>query len=472
MALEIMITVGGSDYYVSDEGHSGASFGATSGSQYYYPFVAVPPRLTWGPTTGGYITVQAGWLSLVNKPYDSSHPFSGTNYRNMLANAGSTSNVPTIAIKDQTKYAIFDGTLVFNNLNSEVINFTIEGLDYDNYLAEGTVTDSDSDTQVVPWPFGYVSIVPNYVYKGSQVWVNGASSTHPGFSKFGLVVLEGNTTSAARYGSGSTACSATEFDGQSATPAYSSGIVHVTGNGTKREGDVNAIAAADKTSTHYDLLEYVTLDIGLSNVDITRTSLTGNTLSIWQTNKIQVLDLFSKVCQSTNHQFYIKRKQTSGAGQGEQFVVLVDRANNPAATALTENQIIASSYRVNTPLASVILRMNWVALSGPETNTLDMVSNNLSYGKQIVYKNYYGTNKNSYGTQANVDAIRDIEKKPLASVTLDGIYDTYQPGDRFTFNREQDQIKVDMLARSISWDWATRQTTLSGDAALSIYEDI
>ena len=115
--------------------------------------------------------------------------------------------------------------------------------------------------------------------------------------------------------------------------------------------------------------------------------------------------------------------------------------------------------------------MNWIDLSGPETKTLDLVSNNLSYGKQIIYKNYYGTNKNSYGTQANVDAIRDIEKKPLASVTLDGIYDTYQPGDRFTFNREQDQIKVDMLARSISWDWARRQTTISGDATLSIFED-
>ena len=470
MALEIMITVDGSDYYLSDEGHIGASFGSTSGSQYYFPFVARPPRLTWGPTTGGYISVQAGSLSLVNKPYDSNHPFSETNYRNLLSDAGTTTNLPTIAIKDQTKYAIFDGTLVFNNLNSEVINFSIEAANYGNYLAEGTVTDSDSDTQVVPWPFGYVNTVPAYVYKGSQVWANGASSTHPGFSKYGLNVLEGNTTSAIRYTSGATSCSATEFDGQSATPAYAGGIPHVIGFGTKRTGDVNAALAGDKTSTHYDLLEYITLDIGLSNVDITRTSLSGNTLSIWQTNKIQVLDLFSKVCQATNHQFYIKRKQTSGTGQGDQFVVLVDRANNPTANQLLSENIVSSSYRISAPLASVTLRMYWVDLSGPETNTLDMVSTNLSYGKQIVYKNYYGTNKNTYGTQANVDAIRDIEKKPIASVTLDGIYDTYQPGDRFTFNREQDQVKVDMLARSITWDWGERQTTLSGDATLSIYE--
>ena len=469
--LEIMITVGGSDYYLSDEGHSGGSFGATEGSQYYFPFIARPPRLTWGPTNGGYITVQAGWLSLVNKPYDSNHPFSGTNYRNLLSDAGSTTNLPTIAIKDQTKYSIFDGTLVFNNLNSEVINFTIEGLDYDNYLAEGTVTDSDSDTQIIPWPFGYVNTVPAFVYKGSQVWANGASSTHPGFSKFGLNVLEGNTTSALRYSSGSTACSATEFDGQSATPAYAGGIVHVSGYGTYRNGDVNAGSAGDKTSTLGDLLTYIAADIEIGRAHVCKTSTHTDTLSIWQTKKIQVLELFSKVCQSTNHQYYIARKQ-SGTGEGEYVMVLIDRANNPTANQLLSENIVSSSYRISSPLASVTLRMNWVDLSGPETNTLDMVSTNLSYGKQIVYKNYYGTNKVAYGSQAKVDAIRDIDKKPTASVVLDGIQDTAKPGDRFTFTREQDQVTVDMLARSISWDWATRQTTLSGDAALSIYEDI
>lgn len=471
MALEIMITVGGSDYYISDEGHSGASFGATSGSQYYFPFVAKPPRLTWGPTNGGYISVQAGTLSLVNKPYDSNHPFSGTNYRNLLSDAGTTTNLPTIAIKDSTKYAIFDGSLVFNNLNSEVINFSVEGLNYDNYLAEGTVTDSDSDTQVIPWPFGYVNTVPGFVYKGSQVWANGASSTHPGFSKYGLTIFEGNTTSAIRYTSGTTACSATEFDGQSATPAYSNGIVHVSGYGTKRSGNVNASLAGDKTSTLGDLLTYIAADIGLSYIDTSKTSISTDTLSIWQTEKIQVLDLFSKVCQATNHQFFIARNQ-SGTGEGEYVMALIDRANNPTANQLLSQNIVSSSYRISAPLASVTLRMNWVALSGPETNTLDMVSNNLSYGKQIVYKNYYGTNKVAYGSQARVDAIRDIEKKPIASVVLDGIQDTTKPGDRFTFTREQDQITVDMLARSITWDWGTRQTTLSGDANLSIYEEI
>ena len=205
MALEIMITVGGSDYYVSDEGHTGASFGTTSGSQYYFPFVAVPPRLTLGPTDGGYIQVQSGNLSLVNRPYDTNHPFSGTNYRNMLSDAGSTSNVPTIAIKDSTKYAIFDGTLIVSNFNAETINFLIEPKEFDFYLAEGTVTDSTGSTVSIPFGFGQISFMPNYPYKGSDVFANGTSK-HPIFSGVVTPVLReatsaGGTAGTALYSS-------------------------------------------------------------------------------------------------------------------------------------------------------------------------------------------------------------------------------------------------------------------------------
>jgi len=76
----------------------------------------------------------------------------------------------------------------------------------------------------------------------------------------------------------------------------------------------------------------------------------------------------------------------------------------------------------------------------------------------------------NYGSQANVDAIRDIEKKPIASVVVDGIRDTYYPGNRFTFSRQEDKVKVDMLVRSIKWDWNNRRTTFSGDATLALQE--
>ena len=105
-------------------------------------------------------------------------------------------------------------------------------------------------------------------------------------------------------------------------------------------------------------------------------------------------------------------------------------------------------------------------------STLTNTSENLPTGRTINVHNYWrGTSKLFPPVQSDLDEFRDIEKKPIATVTLEGIKDTYTPGDRFTFNRKQDQVKVDLLTRSITWDWANRQTTLSGDANLSIYEE-
>ena len=472
MALEIMITVGGSDYYVSDEGHTGASFGTTSGSQYYFPFVAVPPRLTLGPTDGGYIQVQSGNLSLVNRPYDTNHPFSGTNYRNLLSDAGSTSNVPTIAIKDSTKYAIFDGTLIVSNFNAETINFLIEPKEFDFYLAEGTVTDSTGSTVSIPFGFGQISFMPNYPYKGSDVFANGTSK-HPIFSGVVTPVLREATSSGGTAGTAlysSFTPTATTLTGSGGT-AYGLGGLLVSGRTTKVNGDPTD--AGDVLSGRIDTFaEYMAADLGLStNYDTTKASAhEADAIGIWQTEKIKSLDLYSKVSYSINHQFFIQKNQSNG----NDTLYLVDRNNNPTATELTEQEIISSTYRILKPLGVVIFtRRNYQFNDAYITeSTLTNTSENLPTGRTINVHNYWrGTSKLFPPVQSDLDEFRDIEKKPIATVTLEGIKDTYTPGDRFTFNRKQDQVKVDLLTRSITWDWANRQTTLSGDATLSIYED-
>ena len=480
MALEIMITVGGSDYYLSDEGHSGASFGATAGSQYYYPFVAVPPRLTWGPTGGGYISVQAGSLSLVNKPYDSNHPFSGTNYRNLLSDAGTTTNLPTIAIKDSTKYSIFDGTLVFRNLTPENLTFSLESRSFNKYLGEDTATDDNGDTVYIPWPFGEVAFVQPAIYKGSQTWANG-STAHPGFNghvDYHWSLYEDGTKLYVTGGNNTT--SATEMDGSTDTPQYGGSQRLIWGYGTSHGGDVTS--SADATEHMSDLAVYIAKDIGYtptaSRVKTDKApSSTSMDIGFYLTEPIQDLELLSKVCVSTNHQFYITRNPDSGAGAfyGSPTLYLVDRANNPTATALTNSDIISSSYRISDPLQTVKTAFDNYSWRGSQLEkvSIEYASHNLHYGRILTLPCYTTTNQGvTYlnNLQGVLDAIRDIEKKPIASVVLSGIRDTYTPGDRFTFNREQDQVKVDMLARSISWDWASRQTTLSGDATLSIYE--
>ena len=472
MALEIMITVGGSDYYLSDEGHSGASFGATSGSQYYFPFVAVPPRLTWGPTTGGYISVQAGTLTLVNQPYDSNHPFSGTNYRNLLSDAGSTSNVPTIAIKDSTKYAIFEGTLLFKQLTNETIDFSFQSTRYTNQIAEGYYNET------IPWIFGFNDYQSPLVHAGNDVWKVGTSD-HPGPNTFyGFFFQEEDTALYTKTTTGLT-FNATEIDASACANSYSGQRAFLTAQGTKYQGDVTD--SDDKTDTFQDLMEFVAEDHGFTVATDINTDKTGNSgsyfspsngMSIYQKEPRNFMDLFSEACLHFNHHFFITKNQTNG----RDTFYFVDLKNNPeSATSLTQANIISSSYALNKPLAGVIYTRqmrNWE--NHPPYEPIDFVwnSDNLNNGYYLKRNGNFCKNILFYlRGQDLADDFRDVYKKPIATVTVDGIQDTYTPGDRFTFNREQDQIKVDMLARSISWDWARRQTTLSGDATLSIFED-
>ena len=66
-----------------------------------------------------------------------------------------------------------------------------------------------------------------------------------------------------------------------------------------------------------------------------------------------------------------------------------------------------------------------------------------------------------------INAIRDIEKKPVAMITISGIRTDYRPGDRFTLNRKDDLISIDLIVRDITWDFKRENTIIKGDATLS-----
>ena len=62
---------------------------------------------------------------------------------------------------------------------------------------------------------------------------------------------------------------------------------------------------------------------------------------------------------------------------------------------------------------------------------------------------------------------RDVKKKPQASITVSEIKTDYYPGDRFKLDRSEDQITIDMIARTITWDFNNKTTNIKGDATLS-----
>ena len=68
-----------------------------------------------------------------------------------------------------------------------------------------------------------------------------------------------------------------------------------------------------------------------------------------------------------------------------------------------------------------------------------------------------------------INAIRDIEKKPFAMITISGIRTDYRPGDRFTLNRKDDLISIDLIVRDITWDFRQKNTIIKGDDTIGVF---
>lgn len=482
--LEIQITVDGSEFYISDEAHYGADFGSASGSVFYYPFLAQAPSVKLASTEGGYVRCESGTLALLNQPFNSDHPFSGTRYRNLLDEFGTPSTPIEIAIKDGTKYAIFEGTLYPKRISDQIIEFDILEESLEFYLADGVATNSSGQSQTIPWPFGRIYHVDGLVYKGSENWAMG-TTTHPGFNcnpifpPSNFIGISSVSTAFYAIGAGTlTTLTATQFSGGSATPAYNDDDVAtfpvgLGPYGTKRNGDPNS--TSDKTDTFEDLLEYIAEDIGLTvatDIDTTKVAsaaLLSKKCSLWETEKILSVDVLSKVLPSYNCLFTLRRNQSNG----RKTLYLIEREYQGTAVELSPDEIVSVSLRnnqlkfvkyISSPLRffnDVLKRSNYEAYSY-----------NASSGREITLQFYH---YNSWlfspqAEQATLDSIRDIEKKPKVTVKLQGIRPNYQIGDRFTFNRKESQTRTDMMVREITWDWRDQTTTIAGDCDISIIE--
>ena len=171
------------------------------------------------------------------------------------------------------------------------------------------------------------------------------------------------------------------------------------------------------------------------------------------------------MANSVNHQFYILPNPSTGATT----LYLIDRANSPSATTLDDDEVVGSSYTLGFPIQAVEGTWKATERKGTQLQTLDITarSENVSVGKVLSIPMLADTVAQTSNMTTILNQIRDVEKKPKAVVTIAGIQTSYYPGDRFTLDRSEDQITIDMIARNITWDFNRKTTTIKGDATLS-----
>ena len=113
--LQVKITVGGTDYYMSDQEYT-----APDSQNFYFPWIVRAPRLTWATTTGGYIDVKQGSMALISKPNDSDHPFSGSDFQTLIT----TPQAYDVTINYGYNAAdLINGSVVLQSISNDVLTF-------------------------------------------------------------------------------------------------------------------------------------------------------------------------------------------------------------------------------------------------------------------------------------------------------------------------------------------------------------
>lgn len=437
--LSIKITVDGTDYYVSDEEY------ISPAGTLHFPFVIDAPVVTIGTTDdGGWLQYQAGGFTMESRPIDSDHPFGGPRYTAELLDIGSTYSV--VINFGLLGYDWLRGTAVVESLAQDQIRFSIYPTEYTTSPVT-TQTDVNGNTVSIGWIYGAVTHATPLIRRTSSsttdTWWNPTGETT------GLTLYEDG--SALSLSATSTVLTATDY--------------------SVDEGEVSL--SSSNSATLEDFFDYVanslSLDVTTANTDAA-SSASSYGVKIHWTQQTPLVEIASKVARAYNHLFYIA-PDTSIPSNGI-TLFLIDRANTPSSyTQLDEDTILAASYTLGFPLGGV---SGTFEVTGPEAGKL--------VSKDVQFRSEYTANgtevevpvfSDSYAdaslVSGRLDAIRDIEKKPTASVTVPEIYPDWKPGDRFKFSREQDFLSADLIAREITYNFRDQTTTVAGDATLTAY---
>ena len=332
---------------------------------------------------------------------------------------------------------MFAGTIVLDQISNDQIRFVFYATEYDAQ-AISTVSDVDSNTQYNPFSHGTVANRQPVVQTGANAFRN------PRLATSGITVHEEGTD---RF---SSATSTTIT-----TSGYTGKSVCVSGTGLSG-------------TTLEQFFDYVadTLNLDVATADTTKTSSAASrVIHLYETRPQLLIDLASAVAESTNHQFHISPNPTSG----DTTLYLIDRANNPSATVIEDIDVISTSYKLPFPIASVEGIYTVTERKGTQlfSHEISVPVQNVPIGS-TVNKNIYADTIAQVGEITTIiTAIKNIEIKPTATITVADIQTEWKAGDRFTLNRQTDLISMDMIVRSISYNFVSQNTTISGDATLS-----
>ena len=78
--------------------------------------------------------------------------------------------------------------------------------------------------------------------------------------------------------------------------------------------------------------------------------------------------------------------------------------------------------------------------------------------------------KNLEDQREVLNSIKNILNKPVITANIGSIRNDLKIGSRVKFNRQEDGVTVDMMIRTISYDFSGLQTQIVGDGSITVIE--
>lgn len=214
-----------------------------------------------------------------------------------------------------------------------------------------------------------------------------------------------------------------------------------------------------------DFFAYLASKLGIPSVDFTHApNASSLNLQLWETNQDKILDYAGEIAFSANYLFEIKND----------VIRVIDRAYTPDSFIKIENyNIINATYKMPNPIKA--FRSSWdinIANTTVRPAVLDereesVMLNNFSSGE---IRDITNVTKNREDQISILNSIKSILNKPVITANIGGIQSNLEIGSRIKFNRQEDGVSVDMIIRTISFDFADLQTQIAGDGFITVIE--
>lgn len=236
-------------------------------------------------------------------------------------------------------------------------------------------------------------------------------------------------------------------------------------NGVVLLGTAYVSGVSTNGQTLSDFFEYVANKLNVDNVNF-ELSPNASTLNLekWETSQTKLIDYAGTIAEGSNHLFEIKNNELR----------VIDRAIIPDNSISIENKdIISASYKIPYPIKA--FRSSWreyipnttVTPANIEDRPVSVMISNSPTGKIVDIPEI---TQDIDDQRAMLESIKTVLNKPVITLQIGNVRTDLKVGGRIKATRAEDGLSIDMLIRTVAYDFTGLSTKVAGEGTIVVIE--